>query len=162
MPALPLRNVLHHLELPARHAARTNVPHFAALDDVVQRLHDLLHGRIPIQPVDLEHINISPQALDGSVDGVQDVFAAQTHAVDEGPVVGRGGVDGRVDGVFLDAKVAFGQDDDVGPRDVVLLEGFADEALGAAVRVDVGLSMQSLSKSRADRGSEESIPCPTC
>lgn len=54
-------------------------------------------------------------------------------------VVGHYAGDGGLDVVFFDAEIAFRQDYDFGARDAVFLEGFADYALGLAVRVDVGL-----------------------
>ena len=44
--------------------------------------------------------------------------------------------------VFVDAKVAFREDDDFTARDVVLFEGFADDAFGDAVGINVGLVME--------------------
>lgn len=58
MPPIPLRNILQRLELPRRHTTRANIPHLPALNNIVQRPHNLLARRISIQSVDLEYIDV--------------------------------------------------------------------------------------------------------
>lgn len=89
--------------------------------------------------MDLQHVDVRPQAPHTGVDRVEDVLPRQPDAVDpDGPVVGGAGGDGGgAVAVLVDAQEALGQDDDALARDVVLLEGLADDLLGAAVGVDV-------------------------
>lgn len=90
--------------------------------------------------MDLQHVDVRPQARDALVDGVEDVLARQADAVDElRAVVGARREDGRLRAVLGDAEVAFGQDGDLVTRDGVLLERLADDFFAAAVRVDVRL-----------------------
>ena len=43
--------------LPGEAAAHANVPHFSALDDVVQRLHGLLNGCVIIEAMALQYVH---------------------------------------------------------------------------------------------------------
>lgn len=76
--------------------------------------------------MDLQHIDVSAQTLDAGVDRVENVLAGQADTVDKVAIVaGRSG-DGRELALVVHAEVALGQDDHAVPRDVVLLQGFAD------------------------------------
>lgn len=121
------------------HRARTNVPHPALLHHVVQRLHDLLPGRIPVQSVDLQHIDVCPQTLDALLHSIEDMLARQTNLVHELAVVCRHRRNAERRVILIDSKVALGQQHDLGARDVVLLQRLSDDALACAVRVDVRL-----------------------
>lgn len=90
--------------------------------------------------MDLQHIDIRAQPSDARVDRVEDVLPRQPDPVDpDGAVVGGGGRDGRGPAVLVDAEEALGQDDDALAGDGELFQGLADDLLGAAVGVDVGL-----------------------
>ena len=67
------------------------------------------------------------------------MLSAQADLIDCLAIVGRRLGDGATKVRFVDAKVAFREEDDLVARDVELLEGFADDTLGLAVGVDVGL-----------------------
>jgi hypothetical protein len=67
------------------------------------------------------------------------VFPAEAHLVYVVVVICGYGCDAEGGVVFVDAEVAFGEDDDFAAGDVVLFEGFADDAFGDSVGVDVGL-----------------------
>ena len=118
---------------------RPNIPHLPTLHHVIQRPHDLLARRLAIQPVDLQHVDVGAQPLDASVHRVEDVLPRQSDAVDEAGVVASGRRDGRLTALIVHAEEALGQDDHAVTRDVVLLQRLADDLLGAAVGVDVGL-----------------------
>lgn len=139
MPAVAFGDVLEGLEFPGGHGTSTNVPDLAAVDDIVERLHNLLPRSVAVQPVDLQHVDIGTQTLDTGVDGVENVLAGETHAVHEVTVVGPGGGNWGHFAFVVDTKEAFGQDDHAVAGDLVLLEGFAEDFFGAAVGVDVGL-----------------------
>lgn len=146
VPSVLFRNILQSLELPGGHGTRTNIPHPALLDDIVQCLHYLLSGCVAVQTMDLQDIDVGAQSLHALLDRVEDVLAAQTDSVDHVAVVGGACGDGDGGVFFLHAKVAFGEDDDFVAGDVVLLESLSDDLLGVAVGVDVGLTMLDLLK----------------
>lgn len=52
-PSIGFSNILQRLKFPRRHRAGSYVSHFAALHHIVQRLHDLLLRRLPVQSVNL-------------------------------------------------------------------------------------------------------------
>lgn len=118
---------------------RPNVPHLPTLHHVVQRPHDLLLRRLAVQPVDLQHVDVSAQPLDASLHRVEDMLPRQSDAVDEVAVVAPARRDGRLAPLIVDAEEALAQDDHAVSRDVVLLQRLADDLLGAAVGVDVSL-----------------------
>jgi hypothetical protein len=89
--------------------------------------------------VNLQNIDVCTKAFDALFNGVEDVLTAETNLVDHLAVVGRDRCDAEGRVFFVDAEVAFREEDDLVARDVVLLEGFADDLLGDAVGVDVGL-----------------------
>lgn len=89
--------------------------------------------------MDLQDIDIRAQPRHTRVDSVEDVFPRETNTVHEIAVVLGGHSDGRLFALVVDAEEALAENDDSVARDRVLLECFADDFLGAAVRVDVGL-----------------------
>lgn len=89
--------------------------------------------------MNLQHIDIRPQPLDARVHRIQDMFPRQPDLVHHLAVVLGDGGDLGLAAVWVDAEVAFGQDDNFGARDRVFGEGFGDDFFGAAVGVDVGL-----------------------
>lgn len=137
MPAVTIRDVLQLLELPRRHAGRTDVPNFPRLDHIVQGAHDLLPRRRTVQAVDLQDIDVGAQPRDALVDGIDDVFPAESHTVQHVVVVDRAHADRVRRAVFGHAEVAFTQDHQVLPRDVELLYRFADDLLRLSVRIHV-------------------------
>lgn len=89
--------------------------------------------------MDLKHIDIRSQTLNTSVDSVEDVLARETDAVHKVAVVLARGRDGGKLALVVDAEEALGEDNDAIAGDGVFLEGFAEDLLGDAVGVDVGL-----------------------
>ena len=82
-----------------------------ALNHIVESLHDFLAGRLSIQTVDLQHIDVRAQPLDGGVDRIEDVLAGESHAVHPLAVVSVARGDRRHVALVAfvgDAKVAFG------------------------------------------------------
>ena len=55
-PPILARHLVEVRKLPATHRARANVPHFTALNKVVQRFHRFLCRHFGIETVDLEKI----------------------------------------------------------------------------------------------------------
>lgn len=143
VPPVFLGNVLQSLELPRRHRTCANVPDPTLLNNIVQGLHDLLSRCVTVQTVNLKHIDVCAETLDTLLDGIEDVLAAETNLVDHLAIVYRDRRDTER-GIFLvDAEVALGEKDNLLARDVVLLDGFGDDLLGDAVRVNVGLEQLS-------------------
>jgi hypothetical protein len=128
-----LRNVLERLELPCSHRTGTNVPYPALLDDIVQRLHDLLPWCASIQAVDLEDIDVRTQSLDALLHRIKDVLATQANLVHRFAVIDHGLGDWATEVRLVDTKVAFGEEDDFLTRDIELLDSLANDALGLAV-----------------------------
>lgn len=138
-PALALRDVIEHGKLPGPHAARSDVPHLAALHQVVESLHRLFGGSLRIEAVDLKEVDVGrPEARKGRVHGIEDGGAAKPMLVHEvarplevGPelnvasMIEEGG-NGEVTDNATDRRIvgnhaeALGEDEDFVPRDFVL------------------------------------------
>ena len=81
-PPATLRHELHPRKLRRPHAAGPNVPHLAALDQVVERLHRLLDGRAAVEAVDLQQVDVrGVEAAQGGVDLVEDGRTGETELV---------------------------------------------------------------------------------
>lgn len=89
--------------------------------------------------MNLQNIDIRAQSLNAGIDSIEDMLPGQTDTVNELAVVFAREPDRRLLTLIVDAEVAFGEDDDAVPRDVELLQGFAQDLFRLAVRVDVGL-----------------------
>ena len=75
-PVIAFGYVLQSLELPSIHSARSDVSGLAGLDHVVKGLHDFLHRRKWVKPVDLVEVNIvEAKTLQAVVDFGHDVLA---------------------------------------------------------------------------------------
>lgn len=73
-PPTLLGHKLHLRKLHRPHATRANVPHLAALNQIVQRLHCLLnrHGlveAVDLQKIDVRRIETRKRGVDGGEDG---------------------------------------------------------------------------------------------
>jgi hypothetical protein len=106
VPAILLRNVLQRLKLPASHRAGTDISHPSLLNNIVQRLHDLLPGCVAVETVDLQNIDVCAQSLNALLHRVEDVLAAQTDLVDHVAVVGGDRCNAEAGVFFVDAEVA--------------------------------------------------------
>ena len=140
-PPIPLRAKLHHGELVCPHRACANVPDFSALHQIMQCAHSLLNWDICIEAMYLQQVEVwSIEAREGGIDGGEDGLARQSglvHVVFALLDLLRV-VDGADTGLFADGAIALGKNEELVPGDVVLLDGFANDLLGEAVRVDVG------------------------
>lgn len=139
MPSVLLSNVLQCLELPRCHRASTDIPNPALLNNIVERLHDLLPWRTTVKTVDLQDVDIRAEALDALLDRVEDVLTAETNLVDHFAVVSGNRCDAEGWVLFIDAEVAFGEEHELVAWNTVLLDGFGNDLLGDAMRVDIGL-----------------------
>ena len=82
-PPILLRTKLHHSKLIRPHATRANIMHFPHGHKIMQRLHRLLNGRVLVEAVDLEQIEVvCAEALEGAFDVLEDGGARETAAVD--------------------------------------------------------------------------------
>jgi hypothetical protein len=145
VPAMLLRNVLQRRKLPSSHGTGANVADPAFLDDIVQGLHDLFSWCASIKTMNLENVDVGAQPFDALLHGIEDVLPAQSDFIYGLTVVCHRLGDGLAEIGFVDAKVAFREDDDLAAGDVVLLESLAYDAFGLTVRVDVGLSRSFVS-----------------
>ena len=81
-PSVPFGDLLHSLQLPREDGGGSDVAGLAALHNIVQRLHDLLHRRIRVEAVDLVEVHVvHVEALERMVDLRQDVLARGAAAV---------------------------------------------------------------------------------
>jgi hypothetical protein len=119
------------------YAASADVSDFSTLDDIVQSSHDLLPWRIPVQSVNLEHINVSAQSSNTSIDSIENMLSAQTHSVHHFAIVGGRCQNRRQGTIFRDTKVAFRKDHHLVAGNRVLLQCLANDLFTAPVRVDV-------------------------
>lgn len=133
---------LHELELPRPATGHADVPDPTGLHDVVKRLHRLLDGRLVVESVTLEDVDVVEseplkRALDRGKDALVSVRSKRrTHLARETTVVGetcRSSVLGLAIGVER-----LGEDHDGLAGDLVLLEEFPEDHLGLAGRVHVG------------------------
>ena len=61
----------------------TDISDFSALDNIVERFHDLLWFGLFVHSVDLEYVNVGAQPPDAGIYGVHDMFSAETMLVDK-------------------------------------------------------------------------------
>lgn len=117
-----------------------DVSNLAALNHVIQRPHDLLAWYITIKSVDLKHVNIGSQSLYTGIDGLQDVSARKSNAVQEVTLVLSPGRErgGEVP-LIVHTKETFGQNYHSGTGDVVFLQSLSHDFFGFAVGVHIGL-----------------------
>ena len=75
-PAIALCDILKPLELPCVHCASSNVASFPRLHNVMKSLHDFLHRRESVEPVNLVEVNvIEAKTFEAVVDFRHYVFA---------------------------------------------------------------------------------------
>ena len=139
-PAL-LGHKLHLRKLHRPHATCANVPHLAALDQVMQRLHCLFDRHRVVEAVDLQEIDVRRvETRKRGVDGGEDGGAAEADVVcvvlELGEFVCV--LDAAEARVFADGAEAFCQDGEFVAGDVELFDCFADDFFRDAVGVDVG------------------------
>lgn len=77
-PSVLLGGVLQERELPSPHAAGADVVHFARAHEVVESLHGFFEGRVRVEAVDLEKVEVVElEAGEGGVDGFEDGGAGE-------------------------------------------------------------------------------------
>lgn len=77
-PVVFLGCVLQERELPGPHAGRADVGYFAGADEVVQGLHGFFEGRVRVEAVDLEKVQVGElEAGEGGVDCFEDCGAGE-------------------------------------------------------------------------------------
>lgn len=133
---------LHELELPCPATGHANVPDPTSLYDIVKRLHRLLDGRLVVESVTLENVDVvEPEPLERALDRGKDALESvrsqsRTHLARETAVVGE---TCRSPVLGLAVRVErLGEDHDGLAGDLVLLEEFPEDHLGLAGRVYVG------------------------
>lgn len=159
-PPVLLRDELHASKLHCPHAARANVAHLSALDEVVQRLHCLLDRHGVVEAVDLQQVNVrGVEAGERGVDSIEDGGAAKADMVRvvfelrEFVCV----FDTSQTGVFADGAEAFCEDGELVARDGELFDCSANDLFGDAVGVDVGLIV-SVENNRGLQGWHTGVP----
>jgi hypothetical protein len=99
---------------------------------------------LPIEPVDLEDVDIGAQPLDARIYGVKDMFPRQADPINPGAIVCCNSPKFQL---FIrsvvDAKVTFGENDDARPWNVEFLQRLADDLFRFSIRVGIGLVMTS-------------------
>lgn len=77
-PSVLLGGVLEQGELPGPHAAGADVVHFAGAHEVVEGEHGFFEGRVRVEAVDLEKVEVVElEAGEGGVDGFEDGGAGE-------------------------------------------------------------------------------------
>ena len=107
LPAILLRYVLQHLELPSCHRTRPNVPDLPALYYIVKRLHNLFFRGLAVQSVDLQHIDICAQSFHTRIDRIEDMLSAESDLVHIRAIVGGHGCYSRLSACCVNSEVAF-------------------------------------------------------
>lgn len=93
--------------------------------------------------MDLQYINVGSQALDTGVYSIEDMLARQTNAIDKVAAITCCGSDRWEFALVVNTVETLCQDHDAITRDVVLRQGFADDLLRSAMRIDIRLSQMS-------------------
>jgi len=157
--------MLQHRELVRVHGRCANVVHLAAPDQVMQRLHRLFKRGVRVETVDLQQIEVGcVQASEGGIDSFEDGRSRQATTVDvvfaqaDGLTV----CDAANARVLTYVAVAFAEDDQLVPGQLVLLDRFADDLLAYTVAVDVGLEADGQFRSRMRPYCWMDSQCPTC
>lgn len=88
--------------------------------------------------MDLQHVDVGAEALNAVLDSVKNVLPRQADLVNARPVVAR--ENRGINGAFclINKLEALGHDDEFGSRDVVVLDGCAENLLRPAVGVGIG------------------------
>jgi len=77
-PAVLLGGVLQQRELPRPHAGGADVVHFSGAHEVVQSLHGFFEGRVRVEAVDLQQVEVVElETGEGGVDGFEDGGAGE-------------------------------------------------------------------------------------
>jgi hypothetical protein len=89
---------------------------------------------LPIEPVDLEDVDIGAQPLDARIYGVKYMLPRQADPINPGTIVcGNIPSSQLLIRFVVDAEVTFGENDDPRPRNVEFLQCLADDLFGFAV-----------------------------
>jgi hypothetical protein len=137
-----LSNIVEHLKLPRSHARRPDIPHLPTFYSIVQRLHNLLRRHIPIEPMDLQHIDICPQPLHTRIHRIKDMLPTQPHTIHHHPIIHHRLAQIHTpsllhDLAFVHAEEDFGKQHEFLAGDAVFRDGAADDLLACALRVEV-------------------------
>ena len=138
-PAILLRNRVHFRELPGPHRACANVPNLSTLDKIMKRFHCLCNGRVRIEAVDLQEVDVCRlEPGERSLDLVEDRRTRQTRLIDIVPRISKLRVVESSDSNVIECEeVALCEDNDAIPWDVILLQEVADDALRFAIGIRV-------------------------
>lgn len=166
-PSVLLCDVVHFRELIRPHRTCAYIAHLPGLDEVVEGFHGFVDRGLGIEAVDLEQIDVmSLKALQGRINGVEDRGARQAGLIDEVALVAQVREHKRADRrVRVNESVAFCENKDLLPRNVVLREFLIDEDLLTTLRYLLyELSYDSLRLSvgvhvRRIPGSHAPVPC---
>lgn len=78
-PAVLFGDELHAREFGRPHAACADVAHFSGLDKIVECFHGFFKGRVVVEAVDLEKVEvIRVETSEGCIDLVEDCGAGET------------------------------------------------------------------------------------
>lgn len=124
--------------------ACTDVSNFSTFNDIVQCPHNFGPGRLAIQSVDLQDINVCAETCHACIHGIEDVLSGQAYLIDIPSVIGALGPNPWLIATRIDTKVAFAQDNDLGTRYVIFPQGFSDDFFGATIRVYVCLLARAI------------------
>lgn len=140
-PTILLGAKLQLRKLIRPHARSTDITDLAALHEVMESLHSLLDRHSVVEAVDLEQVEVRRvEALQRGLDLVEDGRPPQPVQVlvvlgrlEEVPLK-----DVAALGILGDGAVALAENDDLLPRNVILLQRFSDDLFAHTVRVNVG------------------------
>lgn len=126
----------HEVELTYR--TSTDIPHLPTLHHIIQRFHDFLPRRLAIETVNLQNIDVGAQPTHTRIHSIEYVLPRQADLVHHFSVISAHSRNwwlpfGR------NAEIAFTQDNYFVARDVVLLEGPADDFFRSTVRIYISL-----------------------
>lgn len=90
--------------------------------------------------MDLKDIDVGSEPLHTRVDGIKNVFAAESDTVDHDAVIDRTLHERQLSTVVADAKVTFGEDCHILAWDLERLQRFADDAFTVTMGVEISLT----------------------
>jgi hypothetical protein len=88
--------------------------------------------------VDLEEVDIGSKSFDAGIDGIEDMFPAETDSINHGAIIDRALVQRELSPIMADTEIAFGQQRDVLARYVVFFQRLTNNALTVSMRVEIG------------------------
>lgn len=87
--------------------------------------------------MDLQNVDMGSQSRNTLVNSIKDMLPAQANLIDHLAIICTRSSNRWLASIARNSEIAFAQDDDFVSRDIVFLEGLADDLFRASVGVDI-------------------------